>query len=357
VAAGRLQPAPGATEATLHFSDGTDVSVGREAEARVASLTRRGARVTLAEGRAHVRVAKKPRALWMFDAGPFEVTVTGTAFDLQWSSAAGRLDLGMRSGSVRVRGPLAGQGLDLRAGERLIAIPSQGRLEIQRIEDRDQAAAGTPSAPRVEPLSPPDTSAASGVGGASLGEATQTDAPAEGPPPQRASRTGRPTSRAAPEAPVTWARRVSLGEHATVLREAERRGIAEVLRAASSAELAALSDAARYGKRTDLARRALLAQRQRFAGSPRAEDAAFLLGRIAEDVGHDAGLALRWYSTYLDEASSGSYATEAVGRRMILLHKLGSRERACPAAREYLHRQPAGPYAKIARDMCAAAPR
>ena len=71
------------------------------------------------------------------------------------------------------------------------------------------------------------------------------------------------------------------------------RGVEATVSERTSEELAVLEAAARYQKRPDVARRALLAQRARFAGSPRAKEAAFLLGRMAE--GADGPAALGWY--------------------------------------------------------------
>ncbi len=117
---------------------------------------------------------------------------------------------------------------------------------------------------------------------------------------------------------------------------------------ASSDDLAALADAARYRRRDDLARRALTVQRRRFADSPRAADAAFFLGRLDENDGGGLIHALRWYDRYLDEAPSGSYAAEALGRKMIALRELYGAARARDVADEYVRRFPRGSYAGAA---------
>jgi TolA-binding protein len=113
-------------------------------------------------------------------------------------------------------------------------------------------------------------------------------------------------------------------------------------------DLGALADAARYAGRSAVAKRVLLAERQRFAGSGPARDAAFFLGRIAEDSG---GGAIEWYERYVAESPRGPYASQAFGRKMMLLHKQRGAMAAKPVASEYLKRYPNGPYAAAARKI------
>src|SRR5205814_9792119 len=103
-------------------------------------------------------------------------------------------------------------------------------------------------------------------------------APAEAPPPADSApptNAPRPTpTAAAPSA--RWPDRLADGDAAGILAEAKRRGIAGVLAGASSEDLAALADAARFREQDGLARRVMLAQRRRVAGTLRAEEASFL---------------------------------------------------------------------------------
>jgi TolA-binding protein len=143
---------------------------------------------------------------------------------------------------------------------------------------------------------------------------------------------------------------VRRGDYTSVLREAEHRGIDRAIDGAGVEDLGALADAARFTGRHDVARRALVALRDRFAGSVRAASAAFLLGRMLDEGGDAAG-ALVWYDRYLAEAPAGALAAEALGRRMLALRRLGEREAATTAASGYLRRFPAGPYASVANEL------
>jgi len=124
-----------------------------------------------------------------------------------------------------------------------------------------------------------------------------------------------------------------------------------VLEGSSSDDLAALADAARYRRQDDLARRALDAQRRRFQGSSRAADAAFFLGRLDEKEGAGLVHALSWYDRYLNEAPSGSYVAEALGRKMVAVRDLYGVAQARTVADEYVRRFPHGSYAGAARAL------
>ncbi|HEX7597625.1 MAG TPA: hypothetical protein VF518_05385, partial [Polyangia bacterium] len=119
-------------------------------------------------------------------------------------------------------------------------------------------------------------------------------------------------------------------------------------------DLLLLADAARYRRRMGLARDALGAERRRFPGSTRALDATFLLGRVEESSDLGAAKALRWYADYLAQAPGGTFASEALGRKLILTRKLEGRAQARPVAEEYLRSFPNGSYAGTARALLRA---
>jgi hypothetical protein len=117
--------------------------------------------------------------------------------------------------------------------------------------------------------------------------------------------------------------------------------------------LNALADAARYVRRSDVARRTLLAERERFPHSITAREAAFFLGGLSEDESGAASAktALEWYERYMTDSPRGTYAAQALGRQMILVHKLRGAAAARPIATEYLAQFPSGPYAEPAKKL------
>jgi hypothetical protein len=152
---------------------------------------------------------------------------------------------------------------------------------------------------------------------------------------------------------LSWSRRVAVGDFRSVLADAERRGLEATLGTAPVEDLAALADAARYVRHGHVARRALLAERNRFPKSREAREAAFFLGGLSEDdPGAEASTeALTWYDRYLDESPNGAYAAHALGREMTLVHKLRGPAAARTFADRYLERFPEGPYAASARAL------
>ncbi len=325
--------------ARLQFSEGTVVELAAGARAWVVSRDARGARLRLEDGRAHFEVVHRPQARWSVDAGPFAIEVTGTSFDVRWNGAAEELVIALARGSVAVRGPLAGTGVTLRPGQRLVA--SLGRRAL-RVEDADAVA--TPERAEDDQPAPREPATVDDADAMLFQDGT-----AAVPSPPRGSHTVRTrVNRDKPPQPSTavpvvdaasWPRRVADRDFASVLAEAERQGVDECLVSCSVEALAALADAARYTGRRDLARRLLLAMRERFPGSAQAHAAAFMLGRMA-----DGAAAVDWYDRYLVESPEGVYAAEALGRKMMAIERLGDRARARRIAAEYRNRFPAGAY-------------
>jgi hypothetical protein len=302
------------TDTRIRFSDGSEVTLEPGTDTRISALDEHGGRVSLQEGKAQVAIAKRPGASWFVAAGPYTVRVTGTAFTVRWSKHEQAFDLSMQSGSVVVTGPLVGEGMALRAGQRVIT--KDGKLTLDST------------------LSGPDNSA--------------EQSPAAGGAESAAPVVNEPAPTLGTAATLDWSRRAAQGEFGAVIAAAERRGLDAILASAPLADLAALSDSARYARRTTLAKRVLMAERKRFPASGVARDAAFFLGRIAEDEGSGA---LEWYDRYLAESPRGTYASQALGRKMMILYQARGAVGARVIAADYLERYPSGPYAAAARKI------
>jgi TolA-binding protein len=330
VQSGYFQAGPGPTS-TLQFSDGTKLDLAAGTRGRIASIDADGARVMLDEGRTHVRVVPRQRARWLFEAGPCVVRVQGTEFTMAWNADDGRLDVRLDHGAVSVTGPLSGEAIGLRPGQWLTV-----RLAAHEVllRDFDRAQPPLSSAVPAEPLPTAEPPLAPPV-----------PQPADLPAPT-ASKSHRATHA---QGQQSWAPARTDGDWQRILDNASRRGLERTLTERSSEDLALLADAAHYLHRDDIAEKALRAQRQRFAGSTRAKDAAFLLGRIVEAEAGGASRALAWYDRHLAEAPDGAYASEALGRKMTVLARLRGEEAARPVADEYLRRYPGGTYARAAR--------
>jgi ferric-dicitrate binding protein FerR (iron transport regulator) len=285
------------------FSDGSKLTLSPGARGRIVALHAEGAEIGLEDGRANLEVVHRAGARWSVAAGPFAVVVTGTAFDVRWSSADELFEVDLHSGSLTVRGPLAASGIELAAGQKLVADLRAGQLRIER----------------VAPEAPDDTSAM--------------------------------TAPTMPGESASWMQRVAAGDFRGVLADADQRGLDNTLLQSTLADLVALADAARYAGRVDVAHRALLAQRDRFARSSAARTAAFLLGRLADTSESQPAAAIGWYDRYLAETPGGEFASEALGRKLVAVQRVSGAASSRPIAHEYLRRFPQGPYATKAREL------
>jgi hypothetical protein len=274
-------------------------------------------------GRADVRVVHRPSAAWNFVAGPFDVRVTGTRFSLDWDPGRETLDLELVEGSVEVRGASGSGPWAVRAGQRF-------RADVRGASMVVSSDAGAPEAKTAKAVLEPAAPAE-----APIGSAAANAVAAKGATP----------------ASESWDKRITRGEFKEIVSEAEGRGIAGCLSRCSPSDLRALSDAARYTSRWELAAQSLLSLRKRF-GSGAGSDASFLLGRLDERRGAPAS-ALRWYDTYLKEVPSGAFAAEALAGKMRSMRSTSGARAAVPLAREYLDRFPKGVHVGVAREILA----
>jgi hypothetical protein len=328
---GEIRPAIAENVSTrIRFSDGSEIALDREARAQVSNVTPAGARIVLSNGRAHTFFVPKPHARWQVAAGPYVVQVTGTIFDVQWSGDSQAFDVWLEKGSVRVSGPLIGDGIAMTHGQHLLTRVKDNRILL----DSQRAEVAEPTPGTAEPVPP-----AAGHGDATTGAADEQDEDAA-PPSHISARLTHPATK-------SWSRRMARGDFEAVVEAAERRGIESVLAHGSRAELSALADAARYTRRSRLAGRVLNAERQRFSETAEGREASFFLGNLAEDGGDRSG-AVSWYGRYLREDAAGTYAAQALGRKMLIESRRGSPSAGIDAE-EYLHRFPSGSYADAAR--------
>ncbi len=302
------------TAATLDFTDESAVVVDANSTVDVEIAGDHAALVRLLSGKLRVGVKHHEETAWRFLAGPYEVRVIGTRFDLAWEPGTESFSVAMREGRVRVLGPgrldrylLAGERLDLRPEQRV-------------------AQADGPAAPEAKDVK---------------SDSVAVPAPA---------RHHAPAPRAAAAAVPDWTALVSTGRFAEVVESAESLGIDAVLAGHGAQDLRALASAARYSGHTPLAIKAWNALRQRFGGHDAGRQAAFFLGRTYDEKGQSA-LALRSLNDYLRESPSGVYAAEALGRRLALVQRLEGGDAARSVAAEYLSRFPKGSYAQMARGL------
>jgi len=317
------------------FSEGSAVVLMAGTRGRLRAVDQEGARVAIEQGTAAFQVTPSSDRRWLVEVGPFLVTVKGTVFTVSWDPGSERFELRLSHGRVVVSGPISGGDIVLRAGQRLVVNLPKAETLIMEEKPEEAAAesAGDSAPPAVNPpaLRPSvgrDRSALSSPFAASM-----------------------PSSVARPEGERRWVDELANGHWDRILADVERTGLEATLGQATSEDLFALANAARYRRRTDLARAALLAERRRFPASPRALDAIFLLGRVEESGVRGLARAMAYYDEYLARAPTGAYAAEALGRKLTITNELGGPAEARPIADEYLRRFPKGSYAGSARAL------
>lgn len=316
---------------SLLFSEGSKFVLTPGTRGRLRTVTTDGARLALDHGTASFQITPSVERRWWVEAGPFLVSVRGTDFTVVWDPTREELEVKLRRGRVAVSGPVLGEELILRPGQNLRV--NLGKRETVITDERPEIPAPASS----QSASPARASAPV----ASISSAA-TAPSAQGSANASVSRERR------------WREAVAKGQWDRILADVERDGVEASLPTLSSDELFALADAARYRRRPELARSALLTQRERFPNSSRASDAVFLLGRVEESRAGGRDAALKRYDEYLARAPSGTYAAEALGRKMILVKEQQGPDGARPIADEYLRRFPSGSYAAAARALARA---
>jgi hypothetical protein len=278
----------------------------------------------LERGAAGVHVVHRNQTNWTFVAGPCEVLVTGTRFEVAWDPARELFELDLTEGSVEVKTPLSPARVTLSAGQVLRAD-----LARRSMTTSDSANEAAPSHEQASP----------------------SPAPVPAPPAENhAAPLPVDGKSSAPATAVPWSKLVADGQFKVVLAQAESRGIERCVAGCSAGDLAALADAARYSGRSELAEQSLQALRSRFAGESAARGAAFLLGRLRETRGAP-NEAKTWYERYLAESPGGSYASEALAGKMRTALAVSGQPAAEPIAREYLRLYPTGVHARTAHGI------
>ncbi len=337
---GAYVSAPNDRPVTLHFSDDTLVQVEAGSQLRVEDTTREGAHVLLERGTAGVHVVHRPESHWTFAAGPFDVLVTGTRFDLNWDPAREVLELRLREGSVEIRTPFSSGPVALRGGQSFRADLHSRSMTTTELASEKSAPATSATSATAPAGSDSEVTAVPGVLGSavSVGSAISSAAPSVALVPAPGMKA--------------WQKLIAAGEFNALLAQANERGIPSCLASCSANDLSALADAARYTGKSELADQSLHVLRSRFSRAPEGRAAAFLLGRLRESQGA-AKDARTWYDTYLHESPGGPYAADALAGKMRTVLKTDGAAAAEPLAEQYLKRYPTGVHAGTARGILA----
>jgi transmembrane sensor len=296
----------------VRFSDGSIFALGEGARARVESVTADGAHLVMERGSVSADVVHRATSHWSVLAGPYEVHVTGTQFNVSWQPAHSRIEVHVTRGSVVVSGGGVAAH-PVRTGEDFVYEPE------------------------AAPLAPATAASQAAVDKEAL-------PPAQAPQP-------RPTATA-----PRWKELAAAGDYTDAIDAVRHGGVDNVIAASGPADLFTLADAARLSGHWEIAEKSLLSLRHRFPRDSRAPRAAFDLGRLAFDQRHDYADAATWFATCLKENPNGPLDREAAGRLIEARQRAGDDGGARAAARDYLSRYPEGPHAPLAKSIAVSEP-
>jgi ferric-dicitrate binding protein FerR (iron transport regulator) len=196
------------TPGDLAFSDGSRIVVDQHSTLSVDLLGKRAALTRLTDGRLHVAVHHEPDTNYRFLAGPYEVQVVGTEFDLEWHPQAQGLTLTMQSGEVRVLGD--GSPRQVRGGQTL-------HLPVDRNSARSAMLTVSSNAPTSDTTPLPRAQSLATVAGAGAGADVTVSGKDLRP-------TSKPSSVAARTTEADWNALLNAGQFAAIIRDADARG-------------------------------------------------------------------------------------------------------------------------------------
>ncbi len=340
--------APPAAELPIRFSDGSRLRLAPGGRARVASVSATGAEIALERGALDLEVVHRDHTSWLVRVGPFQIHVIGTRFETSWDPVTEQFGVALREGAITVSGPFVGEARAVHAGERLTISTAKNTIETGAIDARAEpppiltapvVQAPVPAPSGAVPVAPSPPARVVELEPALPRGSTSSDVAAAIAPP-------------APD-PPGWAALALDAKYKDALAAAEREGFDAICSRASARDLHALGDAARLGGSAARSAQAFNTLRARFPGSPDAAAAAFILGRIAQDQGHDYAGAAAWYTRYLSEQPGGAFAADAAGRLVEVEDRMGDAVAAQRAAKRYLAAYPKGSHAAFAESVIA----
>ena len=342
-AVGSWLSAPANGELPLSFSDQSRVTLAAGSHARVTDLSQREVKILLENGHVSVGVRHQENRHWHLRAGPFDVAVTGTRFEVTWVPEREQFELSTLEGKVEVSGEQFAP-RSVSAGETLRAERHDGRYQF--VETNVPAAEPAQLVPSAAPLAA-SGSPAPVTADSSLRVANDTHAAHAAPSGSRDKHD------AAEPRVLSWRELAAAGQYRAALDLAEKDGFEQLCNSSNLADLLALSEAARFAGHPERARLALTSLRERFRGATAASVATYTLGRIAFDNFKDYRAAAQWFRTYLSEQPGGALAREAAGRVIEASQRSGDHTGAQAAARSYLAHYPDGPQNQLARQVLA----
>lgn len=349
VPVGNWLKAPANKELSIDFPKGDRIVFSPGSEGRIASSSDEGAIVVLERGLATVSVVPRKNNEWRINAGPYEIQVVGTKFDVAWHPDTTSLEITMLKGEILVSGPFIPEGQRVRAEQVFTASVVNGNMTLSSTKESSDNNVLVEHQTMARGLGSRGEANRPGI------ELERTDVPQDGNTEnfaydkhqnvQDVKKSGRRGNNSA------WLSKASAGNYSEAISIVVDRGLAKTLAQSNAKELLLLGDAARLTKNIEIAQKAYLEMRKRYKGSGLSSNAALMMGRMAFDQRRDYRDAIRWLEIYLSEQPNSSLRREALGRILEAKNRSGKKQSARQTARDYLESYPNGPHAATAKDI------
>lgn len=319
---------------SIHFEGGSEFVLDKNGAARVVAANHEKVIFDLSQGRVKCRVNGNGKTGWIVRAGTYRVRVTGTEFSVNWDPGDSRLEVGVTDGCVLVVGASLGEhGVKLSAGDHLSAGGAQPTVIRNKLPEEDE-----------EELAAQEIAArGEGVRDSLRPPTSQAE--------QRALVKARKRQDNRKTEQTSWQELYAEKDYSKVVDLITEQGLDRFIASAGSRDLWRVGKAARYSRRGDTAHRVLEGLVERFPKSQQAQNATFVLGRVAMELQDDPGAAQEWFNRYLSKNPDGPLAEEALGRLIDVCRHMGHGAAARKYADRYLTRYPGGPYAELAQSV------
>lgn len=371
----------------IRFANRSRIVLMHNTDATIRRATEENVVVRLAQGELYLEVEGKESQSWVVHTGEYRVSVLGTRFYVKWRNQNKILDVRVMKGTVLVEGPHAGKvGIAVNADTHLRLDTVIGYAAINHMSSAFYDASSPtllhsgqklqyawalratdlvvpqdeyrPGRREIRPVASPQRDCVPGDRAGCTGRTLPRRSADRTASMRSSGEQGRwhpgkkmsvkPSVR---EKNADWQTMLNQRDYLGAIAAVEFAGFSSVLKTASLAELWELMNAARRANRDELAEQILLTCRHRFPTSEKAPLAAFVLGKVNYYGKQNAGNAVRWFRTYLNEAPTGPLAEEALGRLIVLENERGKTHEAKSLASQYLQRYPKGAFAENCRDM------
>lgn len=326
----------GSQHRTVQFTDGSRIGVLPQTEARIAVADSKRVVVDLNRGALRLRVTPKRNNQWTVRAGPYQVNVIGTRFQVDWQADDSRLFVRVTKGRVSVHGPgidtngiyvAAGNLLRTQANSQFVSVGPARQWEAEASE------IAIPTLNTGADTPPPST-------GQEEPHPTQSQI--------ARSYSADKENREKSSASQSWQQLAKAKKYLPAMRIAREVGIQHLSKRLPANDLWLLATTARYAGAFDDAMALFTAHRKRFGSNEKSRTAAYLLGELSLNQKRNAPKAKHWFSTYLAETPNGALHEEALGRLMTLCVQLGQTDEARRHAATYQRRYPTGPFSEQA---------